>query len=73
MVHAVVAVGSAANRGTGLGLAIVKHVASNHEGRVEVASTEGVGSAFTLRLPALNAAAVRRVRRPARPRMASQL
>ncbi|MFC8302036.1 sensor histidine kinase [Micromonospora orduensis] len=38
--------------GTGLGLAIVKHIASNHGGRVEVSSTLGGGSTFTLRLPA---------------------
>jgi two-component system sensor histidine kinase SenX3 len=37
--------------GTGLGLAIVRHVASNHAGEVRVASVEGVGSTFTLRLP----------------------
>ncbi|MFB9358695.1 sensor histidine kinase [Actinoplanes nipponensis] len=38
--------------GTGLGLAIVKHIATNHGGRVEVSSTLGGGSTFTLRLPA---------------------
>jgi len=38
--------------GTGLGLAIVKHIATNHGGRVEVSSTVGAGSTFTLRLPA---------------------
>ncbi|HEX8631290.1 MAG TPA: ATP-binding protein [Catenuloplanes sp.] len=38
--------------GTGLGLAIVKHIATNHGGRVEVTSTLGGGSTFTLRLPA---------------------
>ena len=38
--------------GTGLGLAIVKHIATNHGGRVDVASTLGEGSTFTLRLPA---------------------
>jgi two-component system sensor histidine kinase SenX3 len=38
--------------GTGLGLAIVRHVASNHRGEVRVESREGLGSTFTLRLPA---------------------
>jgi two-component system, OmpR family, sensor histidine kinase SenX3 len=37
--------------GTGLGLAIVKHIAVNHGGRVDVESTVGEGSRFTLRLP----------------------
>ena len=37
--------------GTGLGLSIVRHVASNHQGRVEVESREGEGSTFTLVLP----------------------
>ena len=38
--------------GTGLGLAIVKHIATNHGGSVNVVSTVGTGSTFTLRLPA---------------------
>ncbi|CAN5153495.1 hypothetical protein BH20ACT3_BH20ACT3_05400 [soil metagenome] len=38
--------------GTGLGLAIVRHVVQNHHGEVTVASREGAGSTFTLRLPA---------------------
>jgi two-component system sensor histidine kinase SenX3 len=42
---------SRATGGTGLGLAIVKHIATNHGGRVDVTSTVGVGSTFTLRLP----------------------
>jgi two-component system sensor histidine kinase SenX3 len=38
--------------GTGLGLAIVKHVSQNHGGECTVWSEVGVGSTFTLRLPA---------------------
>ncbi|HXV21084.1 MAG TPA: heavy metal sensor histidine kinase [Desulfuromonadales bacterium] len=37
--------------GTGLGLAIVKSIAEAHEGRVEIESTPGKGSVFTVRLP----------------------
>ncbi len=37
--------------GTGLGLSIVRHVAERHGGRVELRSTIGVGSTFTVRLP----------------------
>jgi two-component system sensor histidine kinase SenX3 len=37
--------------GTGLGLAIVKHVATNHGGSINVWSSEGAGSTFTIRLP----------------------
>ena len=38
--------------GTGLGLAIVKHVTQNHGGECTLWSEVGVGSTFTLRLPA---------------------
>ena len=37
--------------GSGLGLAIVKHAVEGHGGRVDVESTVGQGSVFTLRLP----------------------
>jgi len=37
--------------GTGLGLAIVKHIAQAHGGSVEVRSTPGAGSVFSLLLP----------------------
>jgi len=37
--------------GTGLGLAIVKHIALAHGGTVQVESTPGLGSAFTLNIP----------------------
>ncbi|GGS22043.1 sensor histidine kinase [Actinokineospora fastidiosa] len=43
---------SRATGGTGLGLAIVKHVAANHGGEVTLWSKPGLGSTFTLRIPA---------------------
>jgi two-component system phosphate regulon sensor histidine kinase PhoR len=34
--------------GTGLGLAIVKHILNHHRGLLEIESTSGVGSVFTV-------------------------
>ncbi|MGC2522348.1 MAG: ATP-binding protein, partial [Stellaceae bacterium] len=42
--------------GTGLGLAIVKHIVSRHRGLLEIESTPGKGSAFTVLLRANPAA-----------------
>lgn len=38
--------------GTGLGLAIVKHILNRHHGSLQVESTPGAGSTFTVFLPA---------------------
>ncbi len=37
--------------GTGLGLAIVKHIVNRHRGRLQIDSTPGEGSRFTILLP----------------------
>jgi two-component system sensor histidine kinase SenX3 len=42
---------SRATGGTGLGLSIVKQICLNHGGEVQVWSSEGSGSTFTVRLP----------------------
>jgi two-component system phosphate regulon sensor histidine kinase PhoR len=42
--------------GTGLGLAIVKHIVNRHRGALEITSTEGEGSTFTVFLPTASAA-----------------
>ncbi|TDE08117.1 sensor histidine kinase [Jiangella asiatica] len=39
--------------GSGLGLAIAQHLVEAHQGRLEVSSAVGVGSAFTVVLPAV--------------------
>ena len=44
--------------GTGLGLAIVKHIVNRHQGRLQIESTPGVGSIFTVFLPATQATRV---------------
>jgi two-component system phosphate regulon sensor histidine kinase PhoR len=38
--------------GTGLGLAIVKHIVQYHNGKIDVTSTRGEGSCFTISIPA---------------------
>ncbi len=38
--------------GTGLGLAIVKHIVNRHRGRLKIVSDQGVGSCFSVIIPA---------------------
>jgi signal transduction histidine kinase len=38
-------------RGTGLGLAVSRKIASEHGGDIDVVTTPGQGSTFTLRIP----------------------
>jgi two-component system phosphate regulon sensor histidine kinase PhoR len=45
--------------GTGLGLAIVKHIVNRHRGHLEVESTVGSGSRFTVYLPTTEAQVTR--------------
>lgn len=43
--------GASGEEGTGLGLALAREYAELHDGTIEVASTPGEGSTFTVRLP----------------------
>lgn len=53
--------------GTGLGLAIVRQIAESHRGEARLSSTEGVGSVFTILLPATGASSPGARTRRARP------
>lgn len=47
--------------GTGLGLAIVKHLVQRHRGTMQIESEQGVGSVFTVYLPAKTGGNVRKL------------
>ena len=44
---------SRAGGGTGLGLAIVKHIVERHRGKLDITSTQGIGTTVTVRIPIL--------------------
>jgi len=46
---------SRAAGGTGLGLAIVKHIVERHRGTLDIASKLGVGTTFSVKIPAVRA------------------
>jgi signal transduction histidine kinase len=46
-------------RGSGLGLSLVRHIMQAHDGRIELQSTPGRGSTFTLVMPVLQDSQVR--------------
>ncbi|RMD64998.1 MAG: hypothetical protein D6826_01130 [Alphaproteobacteria bacterium] len=54
--------------GTGLGLAIVKHILNRHRGVLDIESTPGRGSVFTVYLPAATPARENPVPRPGNAR-----
>jgi len=56
-------------KGSGLGLAIVSHIVKAHRGRVEVASTPGNGTTFTIVIPC----AATEVRAPVAPPLDEKL
>jgi len=56
---------SVRSHGTGLGMPIVQRMIADHDGKIELASTEGVGTTVTVRLPALETESAPAVAGPA--------
>jgi signal transduction histidine kinase len=44
--------GTQGEKGTGLGLSIIKHFVDLHRGKIDVSSRVGVGTEFTVTVPA---------------------